>query len=227
MGECPRVASDRVHARCLVLAFLLLILLAGLRPGSVRADGDPASDILVNQALFLPAEAAAPVRDQLRLVSLLNAARRAGLPIRVAIISSPSDLGAVSELWDEPRTYARFLGIELSLTARAPLVVVMPNGVGFYSPGRSATAIDDRVGRIATGASGSALVGAAQAAVIAVAQAGHVRGVPPDREAGAGLRAPTSWRPTSDRVFGLTVLACLAAAACVGRLAFIHWRSAG
>ena len=208
----------------LQLALLLTIFL-GVRPSPARADGDPASDVLVNHALFLPADAAIPLREQLHLVSLLEAARRNGLPIRVAIISSPSDLGAVSELWDQPRAYARFLGFELSLIGRVRLLVVMPSGVGYYSAGHFATAINDVVGRIPAGRSGSALVGAAQAAVMSVAEAEHVRLVPPGRAAGARIRAPTPWRPTTDRVFGLVIIAALATVF-AGCLALTRWRSA-
>ena len=172
-----------------------------------------------------PPTADIPARDQLRLVSLLDAANHDGLPIRVAIISSPSDLGAVSELWDQPRAYARFLGFELSLTSRAQLLVVMPDGVGYYSPGHLAPAIYDLVGRIPAGRSGSALVGAAQAAVMSVAEAAHVRLVVPGRAAGARIRAPTPWRPTTDRVFGLVIIAALAAMF-AGCLALTRWRSA-
>jgi len=217
-------AATRTRTWAGLLLALLLTILVGVRPSPASADGDPASDVLVNQSLFLPADTATPVREQLRLASLLDAARQAGLPIRMAIISSPSDLGAVSELWDKPRAYARFLGFELSLTGRARLLVVMPDGVGFYSPGHSAPAIYDLVGRIHAGRSGSALVGAARAAVMSVAGAAHVRLVPPGRAAGARLRAPTPWRPTTDRVFGLAILAALAAVACSVYLAFTRWR---
>ena len=223
--EPGKRALTRTRVWVGLLLALLLTILVGVRPSPARADGDPASDVLVNEALFLPADAAIPVREQLRLVSLLDAARQDGLPIRLAIISSPSDLGAVSELWDRPRAYARFLGFELSLTSRAPLLVVMPNGVGFYSPGHFATAIYDLVGRIPAGRSGSALVSAAQAAVMSVAEAAHVRLIPPGRATGARLRAPTPWRPTTDRVFGLAILAVMAAVF-AGCLALTRWRSA-
>jgi hypothetical protein len=215
-------AVTRTRTWAGLLLAVLLTIVVGVRPSPAGADGDPASDVLVSQTLFLPADAAIPVREQLRLASLLDAARQNGLPIRVAIISSPSDLGAVSELWDEPRAYARFLGFELSLTGRARLLVVMPNGVGFYSPGPPATAVYDLVGRIPAGRSGPALVGAARAGVTSVAEAAHVRLVPPGRAADARFRAPTPWRPTTDRAFGLAVLAALAAA-CAGCLAFGRW----
>ena len=208
-----------------LLLALVLTILVGVRPSPACADGDPASDVLVSEALFLPADAAIPARDQLRLVSLLDAAKQNGLPIRVAIISSPSDLGAVSELWDQPRAYARFLGFELSLTSQAQLLVVMPDGVGYNSPGHPAPGIYDLVGRIPAGRSGSALVSAAQAAVISVAETAHVRLVATPRPAGARLLAPTPWRPTTDRVFGLAGLAALAAMF-AGCLISTRWRSA-
>jgi hypothetical protein len=190
---------------------VLTILVVVVSPSPARADGDPASDVLVNQSLFLPADAAAPVPAQLRLVSVLDAARRAGLPIRVAIISSRSDMGSVSALWDQPRAYTRSLGFELSLTGRERLLVVMPNGVGFYETGHSAAAIDDRVGRIHVGRGGSALLGEAQAAVLSVADAAHERLAPPGRGADPRVGAPTLWRPTTQRVFGSAILAALLA----------------
>jgi hypothetical protein len=217
--DLPRVWAS------LFLAVLVAILV-GVPPSPARADGDPASDVLASQSLFVPADAAIPMPEQLRLVSLLEAARQAGLPIRVAIISSPSDLGAITELWDEPRAYARFLGLELALSGRARLLVVMPNGVGFYWPGPSATAIYDRVGRIPVGPSGYSLVSAAQRAVMSVADAAHVSLVPSSRAAGARAPAPTLWRPTTDRFFGLAVLAGLGAVACAAALVFTRSRAA-
>ena len=55
----------------------------------------------------------------------------------MAIISSRTDLGAVTGLWRQPRNYARFLGLELSLAYKGRLLVVMPNGIGFNWPGHS------------------------------------------------------------------------------------------
>lgn len=73
-----------------------------------------------------------PLAQQGQLTALLHASASSGYPIRVAIIASKADLGSVSELWRQPRTYARFLGQELSLVYRGPLLVVMPTGYGFY-----------------------------------------------------------------------------------------------
>ena len=52
----------------------------------------------------------------------------------MAIIAGPTDLGSVTALWRQPQNYARFLGQELSLNYTGPLLVVMPNGYGFYRP---------------------------------------------------------------------------------------------
>jgi hypothetical protein len=211
------------RTRASLLVPLLLAVFVSVPPSVARADGDPASDVLLSQSVFLPADAATPVPAQLRLLSLLHAASRAGLPIRVAVISRPADLGGVSELWDQPHAYARFLGMELSLNGRARLLVVMPNGVGFYWPGNSATAIDGLVSRIPVGRSGSALIGAAEVAVMSVADAAHVRLASQGRATGAGTRAPRLWRPTTHRLFGLAVIAALAGMACaVGTIA--RWR---
>jgi len=104
----------------------------GLLAASARADGDPASDVLVSQTLFLPQDAGVPANQQAQLDALLHAAQQSGYQIRVALIASPTDLGSVTELWRQPQNYARFLAQELSLLYRGPLLVVMPNGYGLY-----------------------------------------------------------------------------------------------
>jgi hypothetical protein len=105
-----------------------------LVPTVARADGDPASDVLASQPLFLPPDAGLSTDQQLELSALLATAGRRGYPIRVALIASADDLGSVTALWRQPQTYARFLGQELSLLHRGPLLVVMPNGYGLYQP---------------------------------------------------------------------------------------------
>ncbi|MGZ4401132.1 MAG: hypothetical protein ACXVYM_09705, partial [Gaiellaceae bacterium] len=62
---------------------------------------------------------------------------KAGFAIRVAVIFSSYDLGSVTSLWRKPKTYARFLGVELSFVYRQRLLVVMPNGFGFNWPKHS------------------------------------------------------------------------------------------
>jgi hypothetical protein len=97
---------------------------------SASADGDPASDVLAVQKLFLPADARIPVSQQLQLSALLSDSARKGYPLRVAIVGTESDLGSVTALWRQPETYARFLGKELALVFHGTVLVVMPNGYG-------------------------------------------------------------------------------------------------
>jgi hypothetical protein len=104
--------------------------LLGSPVAAAQADGDPASDVLALQPSFLPQDAGSSANQQAQLTALLDAARRSGYPIRVAVIASPSDLGSVGELWRQPQTYARFLGEELSLAYQGTLLVVMPDGFG-------------------------------------------------------------------------------------------------
>jgi hypothetical protein len=124
----------------------VLALASGWAAGPARADGDPASDVLASQTLFLPQDAGVPASEQSQLGALLMSAQQSRYQIRVALIASPADLGSVTELWRQPQNYARFLGQELSLVYRGTLLVVMPNGYGLYRAashipgGRSAVA---------------------------------------------------------------------------------------
>jgi hypothetical protein len=123
------------------LALLAMLALAGARsPLRAQADGDPASDVLATQALFLPQDAAVPSRQAAQLAALLQEAARSGYPIRIAVIASATDLGSITELWNQPRSYAQFLGEELSLVYRGALIVVMPTGVGLYNVAGSVAA---------------------------------------------------------------------------------------
>jgi hypothetical protein len=117
----------------LVVSAVILALVFGSLASSALADGDPASDVLATQSLFLPQDAGIPLAQQNQLSALLRSAASSGYRIRVAIIASSSDLGSVTELWRQPHTYARFLGQELSLVYHGPLLVVMPNGFGLVS----------------------------------------------------------------------------------------------
>jgi len=105
------------------------VALAGAHP--VRADGDPASDYLLVQRVFVPFEGAVAAKQQHALTKEVTAVNKAGFAIRVAVIFSSYDLGSVTALWRKPQTYARFLGVELSFVYRQRLLVVMPNGFGF------------------------------------------------------------------------------------------------
>jgi hypothetical protein len=118
----------------------VLALAIGLLASSALADGDPASDVLATQSLFLPQDAGIPLAQQNQLSALLSSAANSGYQVRVAINASSSDLGSVTELWRAPQTYARFLGQELSFVYHGPLLVVMPNGFGVAAVGATTRA---------------------------------------------------------------------------------------
>ena len=104
-----------------------------------RADGDPASDVLLLRNVFLPYEAPSPsVAGALEQAA--NAVYLHGDRLKVAVIYSRDDLGAIPSLFGQPAQYAQFLGIELGLWYVGPLLVVMPNGVGIYDGGRPTAA---------------------------------------------------------------------------------------
>jgi hypothetical protein len=116
---------------------LIIALAAAWASGPARADGDPASDVLAQQSLFLSQDAGLTAPRQEQLGALLQATTRSGYQIRVAMIASPTDLGSVTQLWEQPRNYARFLGQELALVYRGRVLVIMPRGAGLYQFNRT------------------------------------------------------------------------------------------
>jgi hypothetical protein len=95
------------------------------------ADGDPASDYLISQQVFVPYEGVS-TKVAGEITALLNESKQKGFPLKVAVISNPSDLGAVPSLFGKPQPYASFLGQEDYYFFKAELLVVMPNGYGLY-----------------------------------------------------------------------------------------------
>jgi cytochrome oxidase Cu insertion factor (SCO1/SenC/PrrC family)/thiol-disulfide isomerase/thioredoxin len=200
---------------------ILVVVLVGASASTARADGDPGSDVLVYQNLFAGSEVGLSVQEQVHLGALLKTAAGRGFPIRVAIIGGTQDLGAVTELWREPRTYARFLGYELSLAYKQRLLVVMPNGFGFNWPAHSPASAYRVLAGVSIGSGADGLFDATEAAVGKLARAGGVRlpssaitpaasAAPANAAAPAGQRqAP---RRSTDDVLGIIVLALVAVA---------------
>jgi hypothetical protein len=103
---------------------------------SARADGDPASDALYTQNVFLPySTKVAPALAE-ELLQATAAAKSAGTPVRVALIAAPADLGSIPSLYGRPEAYARFLGAELQFVYPGRLIVVMPQGAALSTRGR-------------------------------------------------------------------------------------------
>jgi hypothetical protein len=106
---------------------------------AAHADGDPASDVLYFQDVFMPfTSPAKTVGDKLTRATATARARKH--PIKVAVIWQSTDMGSVPTLFNKPGTYARFLGIELGDILTGPLVVAMPAGFGLYQRSGSTAA---------------------------------------------------------------------------------------
>jgi hypothetical protein len=161
------------------LALVAVVAVTAWRSDMARADGDPASDVLATQSLFLPQDASVPSTRQAQLISVLAAAQRGGVPLRVAVIASPTDLGSVTELWGRPQPYAKFLGAELALVYRGTLLVIMPHGFGLHSSTRASSREQSALAGLRPAGSISGLGDATLAAIVRIAAAsGHPVTVP-------------------------------------------------
>jgi len=154
------------------LVCIAVCCIAAVAAQSARADGDPASDYLLVQRVFVPYEGAGASAQQRALTKAVAAANKAGFTIRVAVVFSSYDLGSVTSLWRKPQTYAKFLGVELSFVYKQRLLVVMPNGFGFNWPKHSPKAAYALLARIPVKRGAAGLLESATGAVQALARAG-------------------------------------------------------
>jgi hypothetical protein len=99
---------------------------------AAQANGDPASDVLITQQVFIPFEAPISTSAKDELIKTVAAANERGYKIRVAVIAFTGDLGTAVSLWRHPQSYSKFLGSELAFVYRNRLLISMPSGFGFY-----------------------------------------------------------------------------------------------
>jgi hypothetical protein len=118
--------------RVAIVAALLLLAV----PAVAWANGDPASDYLLVQSVFLPFNAKVDPAASKELADTIRAADEKGFKIKVAVIGSRYDLGTAFSLYNQAQKYAEFLGLELSFQYRDKLLVVMPNGYGVSVKGK-------------------------------------------------------------------------------------------
>jgi hypothetical protein len=163
--------------RRLAVITAILASVALIAAPAALADGDPASDVLVENTLFNPVDSGVSLSSQTQLEAVLTASKRAGFPIRVALIASQTDLGTATAFWGtNPKNYAEYLGYELSELYGGQVLVVMPNGFGVYGRHTGPDAVmaaEGNVKAIAPGP-GEQLATAALSAVPLLARAaGH------------------------------------------------------
>jgi uncharacterized protein (TIGR03382 family) len=179
--------------RAILVAAAVLALSLGV-PAAL-ADGDPASDYLLVNPVFVPPDDGIPPAYATQLTTVLARAKQQGYVIRVALIKTRYDMGSVTILYRRPKQYAHFLSQELHFVYAGRLLVVMPNGYGYARGGRLEPAQQAVVDRLAPpGTTGAQLAASATRAVRALAAASGVRvALPP-------LRGSTGTSTTRDRV---------------------------
>ncbi|HEY6835509.1 MAG TPA: hypothetical protein VI142_03480 [Gaiellaceae bacterium] len=173
-------------------------LVALLLPAAAHANGDPASDVLLTQQVFLPFEAPIAKSSADDLTKTVADANKQGVKLRVALIAFTSDLGTAVSLWKHPQQYAEFLGKEIAFVYTGPLLVSMPSGFGYYDQGKPVTREQQVLAKIKPGTVPTALADSTTEAVRALAAS-----------KGVTLKKPSSGSSaTHDRlILGAAVLA--------------------
>ena len=157
------------------LAIFAALLAAATTASLAHADGDPASDVLPTDSVYFPINA--PSQDaQSALTSAVDAVFANGNRVKVAVIATAEDLGAIPSLMNKPDDYAKFLGQELQGFYIGPLLIVMPNGWGMYDGGRTISAENGVLsGMSVNGSSVDNLVRSATSAVQRLESAGALK----------------------------------------------------
>jgi hypothetical protein len=214
-----------VSARRLVAALAALALLAC--PAAARADGDPASDFLLQQDAYYPYAPKTSPGLRKALDGLVKRTRAAGFPMKVALIEAPGDLGSYPQLFNDPQRYANLLAQELSTITHGRkqadqlhLLVVFPSGFAGSGLGDK---VNEALAPVSVNAAAQA-DGLAQAALEAVARVatanGHRTPIPPEaRTQLAATNKSTKRSGPPIIVYLLPALLVVAAALLTGRIA--------
>jgi len=185
---------------------LLLVAAAAalLAVPAARANGDPASDVLITNQVYVGPEVPISNADRDALTKTVAAANERGYPIRVALIPFTSDLGTAVSLWRHPQDYAKFLGSELAFVYTKRLLIAMPSGFGVYHRNRPVAKEQRVLRRVRPGRTPTAVAQQTTKAVRALAAAD---GITLPVESGGG----SDWR---DRAIiaaaGLVIVALIA-----------------
>ena len=190
--------------RALLASLLAAATLAAVTAPPALADADPPSDVLLLQSVYYPYQP--PVSDKLRrtLDGLAAQAQKAGYPLKVAMVQSTVDLGAIPQLFARPAEYAPFLGREIAFKTKDPLLVIMPAGIATNNVSPKAQRAIQSI-RVDTSKKSDGLVAAAIQAVPKMATAsGHPVAAVPVPSTGGGGKGGGGSSPLL--VFGAPVL---------------------
>jgi hypothetical protein len=152
-------------------AFLAAVIAVLCAPAVALAHGDPASHYLETGSLY-PGFDLQPSQDvELQLMGVIDAAKHAGFPLKVAIVASEADVADNPEMLNKPQEYADYVVGALvgsRVPVDGPVVIVTPVGIGVAGPGA------EEMTAVKTGQGGDALARAAMTAVRDIAaDAGH------------------------------------------------------
>jgi hypothetical protein len=171
------------------LAFLVaaVMLAVAMLPSGAFGDADPASDMLLIQNVFYPYMPQVSQPLQRTLNAETAAAAKAKFPIKVALIASKIDLGAIPVLFGKPKEYANFLDREISFSGPQPLLVVMPQGAAVQGMNAAATAVGNALPKPASAVSNDLARLAIAAVPKLAAAAGHpIKAVAAEPSSSAG-----------------------------------------
>ena len=155
-------------------ALLAAAVIAVLAAPVARANGDPASDVLITQQVFIGPEVPLSASVAEELQKTVAAANQRGFTIRVALIAFTGDLGTAVSLWGHPQNYAQFLGSELAFAYTKRLLIAMPYGFGFDRGTKPVAKERHVLARVQVGETPDQLARSTTAAVRALAAADGV-----------------------------------------------------
>src|SRR5215218_3427622 len=182
------VQFRRVQARFLVVMTALLLA----APAAALANGDPASDVLLQAKVYFPTQRVS-VEAANSLKAVVQKANAKGYAIRIALIKDETDLGTVPNLLSQAQKYSEFLGPEIRFAYKGDLLVVMPNGLGLTTTDQTpppAKAIEGM--QVEAGGSPDGLAQTAEEAVTKLAAAsGHPLEAKKSGGGGGGAAAGT------------------------------------
>jgi hypothetical protein len=181
-----------------LLAGLAVAAILAQTAGIALGDGDPASDVLLQQDVFLPYQPQVCKQVKTALETATRRSSAAGYPVKVAVIGSVSDLGSVPQFFGRPAEYADFLGQELSSfsthiqkrVAGVPLLVAMPGGFALTHADPPAKDVAKQI-KVPSDADPNTLARAAVKAVPEIATAAGHRVQPVKVESGCSQKHST------------------------------------
>ena len=204
--------------RRLLSLLMLALSLMGVCATLALADADPASDVLIAQSVFFPYSPPPTNALQHALNAETTAAGRAHLPIKVALIASPMDLGGIPSFFGKPQPYANFLDQEIAFgQPKPPLLVVMAKGYGVRGLPPAATAAAASLPKPA-GPSSDDL---ARAAIAALPKLGAASGHPIPAGGASGTTSHAAGHIST--AVTVAIFALIAVAIAVAVIRFRRW----